>query len=321
MWYAHSISASFVIEQIRNMNIDLKGIIPPMVTPLTANGELDDEGLKRLIEHLISGGVHGIFLLGSNGEAPSLTYELRKELISKACEYIDNRVPVLVGITDTSFNGSIDIAEHSKKVGADAVVVAPPYYFPISEEEMIDYLENLIPKLPLPFLMYNMPSCTKLHLSLKTVRRAKELGAVGIKDSSGDIDYLHALIEEFKDTPEFAIIVGTESFLSDTIKHGGHGAVAGGANFFPKLFVDLYNASMERNEQAVTELDGKVKYIYNTIYSVGMHESRFTKGIKCALSVMEICDDHMAMPLRKFDSKKREKIKAYIEQFEKIPVI
>ena len=74
------------------MNIQLKGIIPPMITPLKENGELDDEGLERLIEHLISGGVHGIFLLGSSGEAPSLTYALRKELITKACKHINNRV-------------------------------------------------------------------------------------------------------------------------------------------------------------------------------------------------------------------------------------
>ena len=297
------------------MNINLKGVIPPMITPLTSKGELDDQGLKQLIEHLISGGVHGIFLLGSNGEAPSLTYELRKELITKACGYIKGRVPVLVGITDTSFQGSVDIAEHAKRAGADAVVVAPPYYFPISENEMIDYLESLVPQLPLPFLMYNMPSCTKLNLSLKTVRRAKELGALGIKDSSGNMDYLLTLVEEFKDAPEFAIIVGTESFLSDTIKHGGHGAVAGGANFFPKLFVDLYNASVENDEETISNLNNKVKYIYDTIYSVGKYESRVTKGIKCSLSVMEICEDHMALPLRNFGPDEREKIKSYIEQF------
>src|SRR5690606_7421897 len=99
-------------------------------------------------EHLISGGVHGIFLLGSNGEAPSLTYGIRKELITKACKQIARRVPVLVGITDTSFMGSLDIAEHAKESGADAVVIAPPYYFPISENEMADYMESLVPRLP-----------------------------------------------------------------------------------------------------------------------------------------------------------------------------
>ena len=299
------------------MKLDLKGIIPPMVTPLTANGELDESGLKKLVDHLITGGVHGIFLLGTNGEAPSLTYALRKELITKACKYIANRVPVLVGITDTSFQGSLDIAAHAKIAGADAVVIAPPYYFPISQNEMVDYLENLTPKLTLPFLMYNMPSCTKLHLSIETIRRAKELGAVGVKDSSGDLDYLYELLEEFKSSPDFAIIVGTESFLSKNIKGGGHGAVAGGANFFPKLFVDLYNASVENNIPVILELEEKVDYIYDTIYSLGNHQSRITKGTKCVLSVLGVCEDNMALPLRKFGKKEREQIKLYVDHFEK----
>lgn len=295
------------------MKLDLKGIIPPMVTPLTADGQLDKRGLKKLIEHLISGGVHGVFLLGTNGEGPSLTYALRKELITKACDYINKRVPVLVGITDTSFEGSIEIAEHSKKAGADAVVVAPPFYFPISQNEMTDYLECLVPRLPLPFLIYNMPGCTKLHLSIETVKKAKELGAIGIKDSSGDKDYLYTLIDEFKNSPEFPIIVGTEAYLSETINRGGHGAVAGGANFLPKLFVDLYEASLENDSERIAELNQKVNYIYDTIYSVGRYESRITKGIKCALSVMGICDDHMALPLRRFGDKEREQIVDYLE--------
>ncbi|WP_338360030.1 dihydrodipicolinate synthase family protein [Yeosuana marina] len=296
------------------MKLVLKGIIPPMITPLSDNGELDIEGLKRLIEHLISGGVHGIFLLGTNGEAPSLTYKLRKELITKACAYIAKRVPVLVGITDTSLEHSLEIAEHSKKAGADAVVIAPPYYFPISQNEMRDYLDGLVPHLPLPFLLYNMPGCTKLHLSIETVQYAKSLGAIGVKDSSGDLEYSHELIDVFKEDSDFAVIIGTEAFLSDTINYGGHGAIAGGANFYPKLFVDIYNASLKQDLPVITELNKKVKYIYDTIYSVGKYESRITKGTKCALSVMDICNDYMALPLRSFEDREREEIKRYIQK-------
>lgn len=303
------------------MNLPLKGIIPPMITPLTENGELDTEGLKRLVEHLISGGVHGIFLLGTNGEGPSLTYAFRKELISKACKLINGRVPVLVGITDTSFEGSLDIANHSKDAGADAVVVAPPYYFPISQEEMIEYLENLIPASPLPVMMYNMPSCTKIHLSIETVKRAKELGAIGIKDSSGDVFYLYSLIDTFKKSPEFSIIAGTELYLPETIIYGGHGAVAGGANFFPKLFVDLYNASLADDKVAIIELRDKVLKLYSTIYNVGNNVSRFTKGTKSALYAMGICEDHMALPLCRFNDEGRDKIKNYVEEFKEISVV
>ena len=302
------------------MNLPLKGVIPPMITPLTENGELDILGLEKLVEHLILGGVHGVFLLGTNGEAPSLSYTLRKEFITKVCKLINHRVPVLVGITDTIFEGSIEIAEHAKEAGADAVVVAPPYYFPISEEEMIKYLENLIPVLPLPVIIYNMPSCTKLHLSLEIVKKAKELGVIGVKDSSGDIDYLNSLIETFKDSPDFSIFVGTEMFLTETIMNGGHGAIAGGANFFPRLFVDLYNASVANDKETVSVLQKKVLKIYNTIYNVGKYSSKYLIGTKCTLSVMGICNDYLALPLRKFDNTQRKKIQKYVEEFKNVKV-
>jgi len=296
----------------------LKGIIPPVITPLLNDDELDVDGLKSLIEHLIAGGVHGLFILGTNGEAPHLSYRLRKELITKACEIIDKRVPVLVGITDTSFTGSIEIAEHSKEAGADAVVVAPPYYFPISQKEMQDYLEDLVKVLPLPFVLYNMPSCTKMHMSVETVKKAKELGALGIKDSSGDMFFLYTLIEEFKDSPDFAIIAGTELYLPDTILHGGHGAVPGGANIFPKLFVDLYNAAVKKDLEEIDRLLEIVHVLYKTIYNVGDSPMKITKGTKCSLSVMGICSGYMVHPLREFEGEERELISKYVNDFTKL---
>ena len=298
------------------MKLPLKGIIPPMITPLTEKGDLDKVGLAKLVEHLIGGGVHGLFILGTNGEAPSLSYKLRKELITESCRLVAKRVPILVGITDTSFEGSVEIAEHSKEAGADAVVIAPPYYMPISQAEMVEYLENLVPKLPLPFMMYNMPSCTKMHLTVDTIKRAKELGAIGVKDSSGDVGYFYSLIEEFKDSPDFSLITGTEMFLPETIIYGGHGAVAGGANFFPRLFVDLYEASVADDTKKIAALREKVLKLYDTIYSVGSYTSRYTKGTKSALRALGVCEDYMAMPLHNFDNEKRAKIKKYVEEFE-----
>ena len=300
------------------MKLPFSGIIPPVVTPLLDNNTLDVAGLERLIEHLLSGGVHGLFILGTTGEATSLNYNLRKELIKRTGELVSHRIPVVVGITDTSLHGSLEIAEYAKLVGLDGVVIAPPYYVPMAQEEMREYLENLAPKLPLPFLMYDMPSCTKMHMSLETIKKAKELGAIGIKDSSGDMAYLFSLIQEFKGSPEFSVIAGTELFLPDTILQGGHGAVAGGANLYPRLFVDLYNAAIEKDLDKIALLREKVMMIDTTIFSVGKHKSRIIKGIKCALSVMGICSDYVAFPLRKFRSEERKKIEQYIEELNKI---
>lgn len=300
------------------MKLPLKGIVPPVITPLTNNDTLDVKGLEKLVEHLISGGVHGLFMLGTTGEATSLSYELRKELIKRTSELVAHRIPVVVGITDTSLEGSLEIAEYSASVGLDGVVIAPPYYLPISQDEMKEYLEVIVPKLPLPFLMYDMPGCTKIHMSVGTIRRAKELGAIGVKDSSGDINYLYSLIQEFKDSPDFSIIAGTELFLPETILYGGHGAVAGGANLFPKLFVDLYNASVEQDIEKIRVLREQMIMINDLIYNVGKHTSKYIKGIKCALSVMDICDDYVAWPIRKYGKEERGKIKQYMDTLNEI---
>lgn len=298
------------------MKLPLKGVIPPLVTPLLKNRELDINGLKNLIEHVLEGGVHGIFLLGTNGEGPSLGYALRKQLITEACKIVNHRVPVLVCITDTSLEATLEIAEHSKKSGVDALVVAPPYYFPISQQEMVDYLRDLVPMLPLPFLLYNIPSCTKLHLSVETVRKAKEFGAIGIKESSGDMSLLYTLIEEFKDSPDFSIIAGAELFLSETIVNGGHGAVAGGANFFPRLFVELYEASLSNDLDRIKELREIVLKVHSTIYDVGDSATKSIKAIKSALSIMGVCSDYMVRPLHEFDAEQKKEISGYLDQFE-----
>jgi 2-dehydro-3-deoxy-D-pentonate aldolase len=296
------------------MKLPLSGIIPPIVTPLISNTELDVQGLKNLIDYILDGGVHGVFLLGTTGEATNLDYNLRKEFINLACGFVGKRVPVVVGITDTCLQGTLEIADAAKNAGADALVISSPYYLPISQNEFVCYLEELVPMLPLPFMMYNMPGCTKMHMSVSTVRKAKELGAIGIKDSSGNLPYLLSLIEEFKDSPEFAVIAGSEIFIPETIKAGGHGAVAGGANIFPSLFVELYDACVIDDTEKIDLLMKKLVLIEEKIYNVGAHSSKYIKTIKSALSAMGICSDFVAMPFHRFDATKTNQIKQNLKE-------
>mgnify|MGYP000439242059 FL=1 len=116
------------------------GIILPMVTPLEDWDKLDYNGIEKLINHILKGGVHGLFVLGTTGEAPSLSHQLRKEVIKRTLDQVGTKVPVLVGITDTSFIETINIAEFAAEAGASAVVLAPPYYFPAGQPELIEYI-------------------------------------------------------------------------------------------------------------------------------------------------------------------------------------
>ncbi len=298
------------------MKMPLRGIIPPVITPLLSDSEIDMEGLYNLIRHLVSGGVHGLFLLGTTGEATSLQYKTRENVVKRSCDLVAGKIPVMAGITDTSFESSVEMAYCYKEAGADVVVVAPPYYIPVSQPEMIKYLEDLSAKLPLPFILYNIPGYTKHHLSVETVNRARELGALGIKDSSGDMLYLYSLIEKFKNFPGFSVITGTEMFIPETIIRGGHGAVAGGANMFPRLFTDLYEASITGDFEKIKQLQQIVIKIYCTVYNLGEYNSRFITGTKCALSVMGICNGYVAHPLSNFQEEDKRKMEKYIQEIE-----
>ena len=165
-----------------------------MITPLQGRDELDAAGLERLVEHMLDGGVHGLFILGTTGEEPSLSYKLRHELIERVCKQVGDRVPVMVGITDSAFIESVNMARFAFYHGASGLVMAPPYYFPAGQSELIEYLEHLVPELPLPLMLYNMPSHTKLMFEPETVKHALDIpGIIGLKDSSGNMVYFHRL--------------------------------------------------------------------------------------------------------------------------------
>ena len=297
------------------LSAPLRGIIPPLVTPLLYRDTLDTTGLERLIEHVLAGGVHGLFILGTTGEAPSLSYRLRYDLIERVCGLVAGRVPVLVGITDTSFVESINIARKAKDAGAQAAVLAPPYYFPAGQLELLEYLKHLTAELPLPVFLYNMPSHTKLVFEPETIRAAADFpNVVGIKDSSGNMMYFRRLQALLRDHPDFSVLMGPEELLAEAVLLGGHGGVSGGANLLPALYVELYNAAHAKDLPRVEELHEKVMELSTSIYHVGRYSSSFLKGLKCALSCVGICSDFLAEPFHRFRQAEHEVIERYVKE-------
>ena len=167
------------------------GIIPSMVTSLLLdNLSLDVDGVKHLVEHLVSGGVHGIFILGTTGESTSLSYKTREQLIVESCKAVNGRVPVFVGITDTSIEESVHLALIAKNAGAAAVVAAPPYYYGLGQEELYKYYWSLADQASLPLFLYNMPSHTKINIDVKTVVRLSEHpNIVGVERQFGQCGF------------------------------------------------------------------------------------------------------------------------------------
>jgi 2-dehydro-3-deoxy-D-pentonate aldolase len=292
----------------------LKGIVPPLVTPLQNRDSLDIVGLERLVEHVLAGGVHGLFILGTTGEAPHLGYALRRELIGRVCDQVRGRVPVLVGISDTAFVESVALAKTAADRGADALVLTPPYYFPAGQSELIEYVNHLMPELPLPLMLYNMPALTKVWFEHETLRRlAEHSRIVGVKDSSGDLDYFADLVQLRESRPDWTFLCGPEHLLMETVLLGGDGGVNGGANVFPSLFVRAWQAAQEPGRPAAAGLQAEIEKLQR-IYEIGKYASRYIKATKSALSILGICSDFMAEPFHRFKAPERERVAAILRE-------
>ena len=302
------------------MSKSIQGVVPPMVTPLGDDGSLDVAGTGRLVDHILAGGVHGLFLLGTTGEAPDLPYEVRRELVKTVCARVKRQtpnlkrqtsnLPILVGITDTVFAESVRMAAFARDCGADGLVAAPPYYFAAGQPELIDYYTHLADAVPLPLYLYNMPSQVKVMIEVKTVvELARHPNIAGLKDSSGNIGYFNACRYQLRERPDFAILMGPEEAMGEAVLMGASGGVAGGANLFPRTFVDLYEAAVAKDVDRVRALQERVMRVSSLIYGVGHHNSSFVKGVKCALSLMGICSDTLAAPREPFNAADRELVR------------
>jgi len=295
------------------MKVSFSGIIPPLVTPLRARDQLDHAGLERLVEHVLAGGVHGLFILGTTGEAPSLSYRLRRELIDCVTKQVAGRVPILVGVTDTSFVETVSLSRHAAEAGATALVLAILYYFPAGQTELFDYVENLVRELPLPLVLYNMPSLTKVWFEIETLERlASHSSIVGVKDSSGDLAYFQRAVGLKAIRPDWSIMIGPEALLPQAMSLGGDGGVSGGANVFPELFVDCYQACKDKNPTEVERFKNGIDD-FQRVYDVGKYASRHIKATKCCLSLRGICDDFMADPFHRFKEPERARVQAILQ--------
>ncbi len=289
-----------------------------MITPLAGHDQLDMAGLERLVERLLNGGVHGLFILGTSGEAPSLSYRLRREVIDRVCRQVNGRLPVLVGITDTSLVEALNLARHAADVGAQALVTSAPYYFPAGQPELEDFIRILVPKLPLPVYLYNMPQMTKVQFEPELLRRVVDLGRViGLKDSSGDLAYYRELLAIARARSDWRVLIGPEHLLVESMRLGGHGGVNGGAQIDPQLFASLYEAVWRNDGAQITRLQARLERL-GEIYRIGKHASAVIKGMKCALSLLGVCEDRMAEPFKPFARDERERVRHVLMELELI---
>lgn len=288
----------------------LHGIIVPMVTPLKPDGTLDFESTEKLVEHLIRGGVHGIFALGTTGESQGLSAQQRVEFVKFVGSKIAGRIPYLAGVSDTSLAYSVKLAEVAQTAGACGVVATPPYYYAPSQDDMVKWFTALADASPLPVYLYNMPSHVKVNIDPDTVLKlVKHPNIKGLKDSSHNMTYFQSLRYLTKDEEDFVLFVGPEEQTAQAILLGGTGGVNGGANMFPDLYVKSYEAAREGRLVDVRRYQKAILHIATAIYTVGEGPSSYLQGLKGALEVLGLCSRTLALPYTALSEEKMSLIK------------
>ncbi len=289
----------------------LSGIIPPMVTPLTANHALDKDGVAKMVEHLVGGGVDGIFLLGTTGEGPHLSYAIRRELVAEACRCVAGRVPVFVGITETDMDDALAFARDCRGFGASFAVAAPPYYFKLSQGECVAWYMELANRLEMPLVIYNMPSHTDTTLVPATLAQlAAHPNIVGLKDSSGSISYFNKVrvaVEPF--VGKFAMFMGPDAAVGEAVLMGADGGVCTGANLWPRVFKSLHLAAKAGDLEKVRKLQRFTTDANMRLYAIGSGQSSIVKGVKAALAEMGFIQNVLATPFTPFTGKELETVK------------
>jgi dihydrodipicolinate synthase/N-acetylneuraminate lyase len=281
-----------------NLLPKINGIVVPTVTPLLEDRKLDLKGTEKLTRHLMDGGVHGIFILGTTGETPSLTETLRKELIQATCQFANQEKPILVGISDTCLDVSLNLAEEAKSHGASAVVALAPFFFHLDQEDIYHYFLQLADQCQLPLLLYNFPHMTKCQIEAPTVRAlAAHPNIIGIKDSSGNGVYLEKLLEVKREISDFYVLTGPEEILAQAVIAGADGGVTGGANLFPQLYVRLFEAAKSQDFATIKKIQSIILEISRKIYGKGKKSYSYFQGVKVGLKKLGICESYLASPL------------------------
>lgn len=234
------------------MQIEIKGIIPPLLTPLDKDGNVDEAALEKLIEHCIKGGVDGIFVLGSCGEGTVLSGEQRRAVVKKSLEVIKGRVPLLVGVLETAASRVLEEIWTFEKLGAEYFVATVPYYLsPTGQEDILVHYRYISQNMHGKLIIYNIPPYTHSDILPDTMAKLLEVpNIIAIKDSTGDWAlFQSALLAERSGS----LLSGNEDLCGAAMLFGADGCVPCLANIYPAFYVDMFRYAQAKNVDKVME--------------------------------------------------------------------
>ena len=286
-----------------------KGVIPAVVTPMNKDESINESAFRKLLNYLIDNGVHGVFIIGSQGEFYALTEEEKIRLMEIAVEEVNGRVPVYAGTGGITTREVIELNDAAEKIGVDAVSIITPYYISPTQEELYEHYVKIAKATKLPVLLYNNPARTNgVKIDPKTVEKLAEIdNIVGIKDSSGDLTTTSDYIRRTKDK-NFHVLAGRDTLILATLLYGGAGSIAATANVAPRLVASIYDyfvkGELENAKRAQEEL---------TPLRLAFELGTFPVVIKEALNMIGIEAGPARGPIKEMGEEKKAELRKVLQ--------
>ncbi len=290
---------------------ELAGVLPALITPLHRDGSADESGIKRLVEHVISGGVHGLLPLGSTGEGAALGERTRWQVLKTVIEAAAGRVPVICGVAQPHLEAARAEVAAASRLGADAALVAPPFYYPTDQATLRAFYRRLAADSKIPLLLYNIPQFTKVVAEPATVAELATEGTIaGIKDSSRDFEYFENVRLATRSLEHFRMFTGSDTMLLASLAMGGAGTICGAANVAPNWVVRIYD-DFRRGDWNSARTDQEALIELVTALRAGV----FPASIKAALQLQGICEPWPAPPTAALDGAATARLRESLDRW------
>lgn len=293
------------------------GVVPPVVTPLTEKFEVDYPSFTRVIENLIDGGVHGLFVLGSTSEVVFHDAAARTKIIEHAVKVNNGRLPIFVGVIDPTTDRVIAHSHTAKAAGADALVVTAPFYARTNQAETIDHFRYIRDAVDLPLVAYDIPVCVHIKLERNTtVTLGREGTIAGVKDSSADDGNLRYVMLDMAEKRDFFAMTGSEIVVDNVLGMGAHGVVPGLANVDPHGYVKLWNLFQAGDYEAARQEQERLCRLFEIVWLAQPRTSAGSAGVGAFKTAMRqlgiISTNVMARPQRSLNAEETTKIDAIL---------
>lgn len=295
----------------------LRGVVPPLISPLQETGEVDGVALQRLVDHVLAGGCSGLFVLGGCGEGAWLTSRQRGAVVRAAVRAAAGRAPVLAGVMVAATGPALEGARQAEGEGADAVVVGSPYYGDVDAGMQERHVAAILDAISLPALLYNIPQATHNPLAPETVARlAVDARILGIKDSAGNLHAFQEFLKVKSRRAAFRVLQGNEPIASSSLLLGCDGLVPGMANFAPSLFVALHGAAAVGDAAACATIQAEITDLW-TLHAQG----HWLTALKGACALLGLGNGIPTWPLLPAGADQRRAIQAILERHRMAPLV